>query len=325
MPMIQGLLQCYLEYQIGKVKNMSKNNDLKPDPFPKLDWDNASTKDNLQKVFDYIDKVGGKAIGWYHKNKKPKKRWGRALRVLAIFLTAFAGLIPLLHKIDYLEKSTISVMSMDPTTQINSIVIDPAWSAVLIALAALAIGLDKFLGFTNSWVRFMTTASSLECKQQDFRITWEIAQVKLGKSPTPSQIEGILTIAHKYLNEVCNDINKETQKWVNDFQAALLNFEKATKEVQAEIKEKTSDRQYGALKLKVQNGLECEEPWEVKLDGNVLKTVEGGSCAITKIYRGIHELEVTGKINGKSAKHTDAVIIKGGEVETKEFSLAYKT
>lgn len=48
----------------------------------------------------------------------------------------------------------------------------PGWAAVALAGAAACVGLDRYLGFSSGWMRFMTAEQQLARQRQAFEYAW---------------------------------------------------------------------------------------------------------------------------------------------------------
>ena len=122
---------------------MAKN--IQAPPQLETDWSDGQREESLKILYAFAYKTAKEAIDWYW-GKKWKGIIGRALRFLAIVLTAAGGMVPLLLSADI--------------ENLGIVVVKPQYGYVLIAFAAAFVGLDKFFGFSSTWIRYVTTATT---------------------------------------------------------------------------------------------------------------------------------------------------------------------
>ena len=141
------------------------------------------------------------AIDWYLNEKRSKSRWSRGLRVAAILLGAAGALIPLLNLA-------------------NNQVFDVRWGYVAFALAAAAVALDRFFGFSSGWMRYLTTAVRLQRLLADFQLQWATRCARLeGTTPEPAQVAELLTLLRQVLSAILKEVERETISWAQEFQS----------------------------------------------------------------------------------------------------------
>jgi SMODS and SLOG-associating 2TM effector domain 2 len=129
---------------------------------PELKWGSAvEVRESLESLFAHSVNHAEKAIQWYIDHKGRKKVGGMALRAGAIVCLAVAGILPLLTQIFVEEGSPI---------------IAPAWASVALALGLALVGLDRFFGFSSSWMRYTQTQLRLEGLLGAFTFEWELAR-----------------------------------------------------------------------------------------------------------------------------------------------------
>ncbi|HEX8243766.1 MAG TPA: hypothetical protein VF541_09730, partial [Longimicrobium sp.] len=58
-----------------------------------LPWGPADADNSLQTVYVHVMDDAVKAMDWYDRKRKPKKRGGLSIRVLAVLLISIAGLL----------------------------------------------------------------------------------------------------------------------------------------------------------------------------------------------------------------------------------------
>jgi hypothetical protein len=272
--------------------------DLMFDQLPELSWDQRHANESLDNLFAYVAKKAEDAINWYYAGRKRKRLIGSALRYGVILSTAAAGIIPIL--------GTIYKHNNIPA-------IEPAWSAIAIAIAALMIAFDKFGDFTSGWVRYILAAQELNQALENFRFTWEIEKLKLSTPAKTEETQAMIAKCKEFLLQVQAIVDKETQKWVAEFQSAIKEIDEAAKIAAEVAKEKAKMEQVGAISIEVTNGNDCGDGWYVSLDGGPEKQFKGKRGALTGIKPGIIAVKAVGQIKGKECRDNKPVEVSGGK------------
>jgi low affinity Fe/Cu permease len=55
----------------------------------------------------------------------------------------------------------------------SSVVIQPAWATVALAIAVALVALDRFFGFSSAWARYMATGQAISAALNQFRLDWQ--------------------------------------------------------------------------------------------------------------------------------------------------------
>jgi len=284
--------------------------DLKPSELETglKDKSSGSQKDvekSLNQLYEYAIKKATEAIDWYYFKRKPKRRYGLLLRYCSIFLIALAGILPIL------------------ITIFKNCNINPAWSAVVVGLAGLMLAIDKFGGFTSGWIRYVMAAQKLNQIMEEFRFTWESNKVRPMDTPlNTDEIQTLIKNCQEFLQNVQLIVSDETQKWVVEFQSALNDIDEAAKIAAESAKANVKTKEEGAIAITVSNGVSCEKPWSITLNGKFVSNYSGNSAALSNLKPGIVILKITGTINGKHVEDEKPVSVKGGEISSITMTLA---
>ncbi|UCC29342.1 MAG: SLATT domain-containing protein [Phycisphaerales bacterium] len=189
------------------------------DELPELLWKNGQLAEPLAKLCDYAIGTARNFERWYIRKRKWKKHWASILRSLAIVAAAAAGVIPLLGQI-FAETAE----SGAPSTWLN-----PLWSGVALAFAALFVLFDRFWGYTSGWVRYVLAAAAL-CQETDmFQFDMESAKVSWGdEGPTREEAKALIGECKDFLRRVHTIVRRETDTWALDFQRVVKQIDVAT-------------------------------------------------------------------------------------------------
>jgi hypothetical protein len=197
--------------------------DLKSQGFPlDLDWQATEQEASLEKLRGHLLENSEACINWYYRSKGPKSFWGVWLRFLSILLIALAGLIPLLADLIPRQFGEGSVAA-----------IAPGWSAVMLAIAALLSGVDRFLGLTSGWVRYVRTAQALTERMNQFQFDWEALRCRRQRQPDAPHLAGAvpplgpadsiqdaMNCGRQFLVDVQTLVRRETDLWAREFERA---------------------------------------------------------------------------------------------------------
>lgn len=192
---------------------MSKRTDIKTTD---LVWEPSDVPGSLDALYQYVKDRATKAIDWYLESKRDKKTWAIWLRVLAILLASAGAIIPILSQI-----------ITDPK---GNQIIAPAWASVALVLAGVLVALDRFLGCSSSWIRYISTELRLQKILDEFQIDWQCQKSKWKDAgPDDKQTEGMFATAKQFIQEVDQLIIEETNAWIAEFQSVLKQIDELAK------------------------------------------------------------------------------------------------
>ena len=194
---------------MSKMKNIVFSN------LDDLDWSQDNRNESFKKIHKYITDEAGNAINWYLDKKRGKRIGARCMRICAIISTTIAGIIPLLSQI---------------YNKNNMFAVDPAWASIALIFSAAFIVLDKFFGFSSSWIRFIMAESELKKTLQEYIFDWQMKMSELkGNVPDDAQLKDLLNISKEYLEKINDIINNEIKQWKSEFQSIIKQMEEKTK------------------------------------------------------------------------------------------------
>lgn len=187
--------------------------DIRPGELGFLNWAPEHARQSLDEVYQHVVDMASKAISWYLAARRPKKRWAQVLRVGAIIMVAIAGVLPVLSQIFAVG---------------NSMVIQPAWAAVALAIAVALVALDRFFGFSSAWARYITTGQAISAALNQFRLDWQQSSTQLPVGGlTQDRIDHLLDLAKTLATKTDDLIQSETSQWVKEFRETLIEIERS--------------------------------------------------------------------------------------------------
>ena len=219
----------------GWVRGGGRN--LKPGDFPELSWKVEEVATSLKTVFEYATRQADDASQWYLAKKGPAKWGGWFLRGAAIVATAVAGVIPVLGSI-YPAGDRLHV--------------HPGWASIAVAVAVLLVALDKLLGFTSAWVRFILAAQEIKTELEVFRFDWQLAKLRWSlKKEKIEDVPALLELAKAFVVKLQDIVGRETQEWAAEFQSVIKQFDQSARQAQQALEEARAELQAVAEALQV--------------------------------------------------------------------------
>ena len=157
------------------------------------------------------------ASDWYMAKRRLPSLGARWTRVLAIAFVTIGGIAPVLESTFGPIRGTITITGTGV-------------GYLFLAAAAACIALDRYAGFSSSWMRRVTTALSLKRLIVDFRVQWPplLAAVEAKDSVTEADVKPLFDRIAKLAGDAEDLVNEETQLWKVEFQSSFSQLEKAT-------------------------------------------------------------------------------------------------
>lgn len=187
--------------------------DIRPADLGSLDWGPEHARQSLEIIYQHVVDAASQAINWYLVARRPKRRWAQLLRVGSIIMVAVAGILPVLSQI--FGKG-------------SSVVIQPAWAAVALAIAVALVALDRFFGFSSAWARYMATGQAISAALNQFRLDWQKTSTQLPANVLAQEnINHLIDLAQKLIIKTDDLIRAETLQWVKEFRETLTEIERS--------------------------------------------------------------------------------------------------
>jgi SMODS and SLOG-associating 2TM effector domain 2 len=286
-----------VELQKGNGENYIMPN--KTSPFPK--WDNSNPNESIDLLYNWTLEKSLLRINWYKKGSRKKKMGSQIIRAAAIILVGIGALCPLLNATDVFGKDYDAIGQ---------------WGYVVLALAATAVGYDKFFGLSTGWIRYISTQMTLERMMAEFQYDWVILQTKLNYQLSPDSILLSMQKFRDYTVQVESLVKQETDAWAAEFQNNLAELQKM-------LSTEAEKRKPGSIKVVVTDVREFTSV-SISVDGTHVKELSGVSEGIIEsVAPGYHEVIASGKRkNGKESKETRVVQVSANSICSAEFALS---
>lgn len=315
------------------IERMLGKQNLQLPEWEQKSWDPEHMESSLAQLLAYAEQNAKAAMDWYWDKKRWKAITSRVCRLACILFTAAAAMIPILGATGWLAPKNADQTLW--TLKLNQA------GYLSLGFAALALALDRFMSGSSSWMRYVSTATSIQSALEKFRFDWDKLKVPLaGKAPNAEEVLPLINRIEEFNAAVRALVEGETSAWVAEFQKNLADLEKSTAaaveaaraNVQAVQKAADDERKAGqqqaaeerkatlpgGIELTLENAAEIDaDGYEVFVDTESLKAgVLSATCAVLGIAPGLHEVEVRAKIGGAPA-HASAGIIVAPRAFTK--------
>jgi hypothetical protein len=180
---------------------------------------------------------------------------------------------------------------------------------VFAAIAAVLVGLDRFLGLSTGWVRYITAELSLRKALADFQMDWVIRNAELaddaGEQKCPRER---LALIKNFSSRIDQYVEAETMQWAAEFQGALAMLQTAVREAQEAARP-------GTVQVTVQRGAGIRAGATVYLDGEARGRTSNGTLTLTRVSAGGHEVAAVGeREEGGEVRAATSITVPGGGV-----------
>lgn len=282
-----------------RLVNWVMARDIQP-PDGTAEWNQAKPDESLRLLYKFAHDTAADAMAWYW-TKKWQGRVGRGLRFLAIAFTTAGGLVPLL-----LAAEMDNVVGFPLRSE---------FGYILVAIAGAVIGLDKFFGFSSTWIRYVTTATTIQTQLTKFQFEWAMALAKAGTQPlTGDAYEALIQKLLGLVTSVRAEVETETNAWATQYLSNLASVEK-------KAEEQLEAQKAGSINVSIANGDQAGDI-VVWLDSAPNQTITGSTCAIHPVFPGQHVVALTAEIGGNDVRATSTLInVSPGQTGTVSLTL----
>lgn len=188
--------------------------DLQAFTLPELSWDDpAQAYESTKTLYRTARDKALENVQWYMAKRAGRRRAAQLLRFLAAVLAAGGVLIPVVALV---------------LPQVPS----PLGYVLLVASGACLL-VNRALGVSSGWLRYMTTAFEITTRLDQFQLEWTQAQAKLaGRVPAQGEIMELLDKIGGFIGELDRIVEDETRTWAAQFLEDLSALESV---VQAKV------------------------------------------------------------------------------------------
>jgi hypothetical protein len=264
--------------------------------FAKLSWEQENRVKSLEKLYNLSVQSATGSIDWYTRAKPAKKRMAQALRLVAILATMIGGVIPVLAEVDI------------------GIHLNPMLASVAIAIAAGAVLLDRFFGYSASWIRFIVTKQKIQDRLQAFQYDWEVEQVTWRDDQLDdARTQELINKCAAFVTDIQSLVLEETQAWVEQFQTALQDIEQKL-EAQAQVK------RTGALSVRL-SGADTGKGWQLYLDNRLVGRFTSAEGSAKNLAPNFYTVKVVARKGDESVEVVKTVEVKVGQINDVDLTL----
>ncbi|WP_126971730.1 SLATT domain-containing protein [Gynurincola endophyticus] len=189
---------------------------------PIVDWNASLAKDKLIELYNDVQHIVDYNILWYQNSLEKKSWWARWLRGMAIAFFVLTTIAPYLATID---DENIYILY---------------GGYILAAVAAGLLLFDRFLGLSNSWIRYMITGMELQKNRNEFVKKWQVLLFE--NTPLTKRRFAVLIDALILYQGNCNEIvQSETKAWGREYQESMKELMSALQKQSEQYKNKIDE------------------------------------------------------------------------------------
>jgi SMODS and SLOG-associating 2TM effector domain 2 len=161
---------------------------------------------------------------WYDKRASRVGKASRRLRACAIVFGVLGGVLPL-----FPVSLVTAGIGQAAQAMVTAEATVGALGLVLFGFAGGCLLLDQAFGFSSSWMRYRLAELRMGKLIRTFALEVETELAKCGKNLPDDQANSLVARLKAFVAGV-NDINiEETETWIAEFKAGLLQIEQFTK------------------------------------------------------------------------------------------------
>jgi SMODS and SLOG-associating 2TM effector domain 2 len=192
---------------------------------PLDNWDEKQARIKLLELYDGALSLADNTIAWYHSYRTRKGKWSKSIRIVSIMLLIASTLMPFFASI---VKEELTILYI---------------GYIMAGIGGGLLLLDRYYGYSNSWVRFVLTGMDLENMRNTFVENWQVNY--LNNLPLTIQSFGLQVDSIIKFQEVFNGaVKAETETWAKEFQQSFKDLVAALKaqsdQLKANIEEEKS-------------------------------------------------------------------------------------
>lgn len=272
--------------------------DIRPLPLSRLEWGDGQRRRSAEALAAHVLGDCHSVLAWYGRAKRSKQWMAIVLRWVALVSVAAGGVAPML-------------LELLP----ESLDIRAGWASIVFGLAAAALAVDRYLGFSSGWMRYVTVMMKVNALVQRYEILVERERVKWGAGePTGEQVGVLLDASQNCLTELHQLVQDETNLWMTEFRETGNQLSELART-------RAAEHLPGAATVRVSNGASTDGPWTLSVDGGPDRACTGTTTSVTTLAPGIHRFSARGILGGRVVTAEASVNVWAGQVAQVDLAL----
>jgi hypothetical protein len=175
---------------------------------------------------------------WYNRNASSVKKWSRGSRSWAISLGVLGSLCHLLP-VSFVASVITSGYEQPAQAMVAAEAKLGALGLIFFMLAGSWLLYDQVFGFSTSWMRYRLAELRLGKLIGSFTLDVEAELAKCGgRILSAERADGIFARLKEFVADVDKIKIEETETWIAEFKASLLQIEQVTKATGKSVQEK---------------------------------------------------------------------------------------
>lgn len=189
-------------------------------------WDQYKDKipeDTAAAIYAQVSAASNMMCDWYWSSIRTKRLtslWARGFSFLFLLLGTSLPIFSALQKTD-LDKLAFT-----------------QWAVALLAAAGLVLVADRVFGWSSGWMRYITTATTMENLTQAFKLEWGKFLVSKNGPLDINDAKALYDLGATLEQELRKLQGEETTKWVAEFNTGITLLEGLIKTQREEIEKK---------------------------------------------------------------------------------------
>ena len=193
----------------------------------------------------------------------------------------------------------------------------------LLAIAGLLQVADKAFGWSSGWMRYITTATSMESISALFELAWTKHLILKPGEPDSSDVKTLFALAEQLERDLIKLQTDETNGWITEFNAGISLLDAAIK-AQREETQKQLDA-LRAASAAAQSDAKSQEKAKTEAEAAAKKAQEPGAIDLSLTFKGdtkpvsvlldgavaAAELLSTSWASGKTPPGLNSITVKG--------------
>jgi hypothetical protein len=187
---------------------MSRVDDIRAFAVADLSWDDPlHSFESAKSLYGIACDKAASAAQWYMRGRGARRLAAQLLRLAAALLAAAGLLVPVLALVDTRLPSQLGY-------------------ALLVGSGSCLL-INKALGLSSGWIRYVTTAFEITSQLEQFQLDWAKSLARLaGRAPNPDELATLLDQISHFIEAINRLVENETRSWGAQFQEELGELER---------------------------------------------------------------------------------------------------